>query len=243
MARAPDERVNRARELFDQGMKLIEIAKTLQVSEGTVRSWKSRYKWGNATLQKEKRNVAKKRGGQPGNKNAVGDGAPEKNDNAVKHGLFAKYLPEETLELVEQAGKMNPLDVLWDQIMIQYAAIIRAQKIMHVRDQEDVTTAKIGEGSSDTGYNEKWEVQQAWDKQANFLQAQARAMTSLNGMIKTYEDLLHKNWEMATEEQRERINNIKANTAKVKGEDPDNGIDDDGFLDALKGEAADIWQE
>lgn len=243
MARAPDERVNRARELFDQGMKLIEIAKTLQVSEGTVRSWKSRYKWGNATLQKEKRNVAKKRGGQPGNKNAVGDGAPEKNDNAVKHGLFAKYLPEETLELVEQAGKMNPLDVLWDQIMIQYAAIIRAQKIMHVKDQEDKTIEKIGEGSGEMSYSEKWEVQQAWDKHANFLQAQARAMTSLNGMIKTYEDLLHKDWELASDEQKARIENIKASTAKIKGEDTDAAAEDDGFLNALKGEAAEIWQE
>lgn len=59
MPRAPDERVGRAKDLFDQGMKLVEIAKTLSVSEGTVRSWKSRYKWDNATLQKKKRNVAK----------------------------------------------------------------------------------------------------------------------------------------------------------------------------------------
>lgn len=59
MPRAPDERVSRAKELFDKGMKLVEIANTLSVSEGTVRSWKSRYKWDNATLQKKKRNVAK----------------------------------------------------------------------------------------------------------------------------------------------------------------------------------------
>lgn len=59
MPRAPDERVSRAKDLFDKGMKLVEIAKMLSVSEGTVRSWKSRYKWDNATLQKKKRNVAK----------------------------------------------------------------------------------------------------------------------------------------------------------------------------------------
>ena len=72
MARAPDPKAEKAKELFDQGLKLVEIAKTLEVSEGTVRSWKSRYKWDNATLQKEKRNVAKKKGAQPGNKNSSG---------------------------------------------------------------------------------------------------------------------------------------------------------------------------
>ena len=58
MPRAPDERVGRAKELFDQGMKLVEIANTLSVSEGTVRSWKSRYKW-DCNVAKGKRNVAK----------------------------------------------------------------------------------------------------------------------------------------------------------------------------------------
>lgn len=54
-------------------MKLIEISEKLSVPEGTVRSWKNRYKWNNATLQKKKRNVARKKGGQPGNKNAMAD--------------------------------------------------------------------------------------------------------------------------------------------------------------------------
>ena len=61
MARAPDARVEQAKELFLSGKKLIEIAQLLGVPEGTVRSWKNRYKWDgsdNATLQKQKRNVA-----------------------------------------------------------------------------------------------------------------------------------------------------------------------------------------
>ncbi len=239
MARAPDARVGRAKALFDQGLKLIDIAKELELPAGTVRRWKSTYNWESERSEKNSERSERKRGAQPGNKNASG---PPENKHAEKHGLFAKYLPEETLELVEQAGKMNPLDVLWDQIMIQYAAIIRAQKIMHVKDQEDKTIEKIGEGSSDSGYSEKWEVQQAWDKQANFLKAQARAMTSLNGMIKTYDDLLHRNWELASDEQKARIENIRASTAKIRGEDTDAAAEDDGFLDALKGEADDVWQ-
>ena len=60
MARAPDQRAIEAKELYDKGLKLIEIAKELDVPVGTVRSWKNRQCWDNATLQKKKRNVAKK---------------------------------------------------------------------------------------------------------------------------------------------------------------------------------------
>ena len=119
------------------------------------------------------------------------------------------------MSIIQEMPK-NPLDVLWDQIQIAYAAIIRAQKIMYVRDQEDVTTTKIAESSGDT-FSEKWEVQQAWDKQANFLSAQARAQKTLEGMINRYEALLHKNWDLATEEQKARIAQIKAQTDKLTG--------------------------
>lgn len=45
MARAPDERVGKAKELYQQGVKLVEIASQLNVPAGTVRRWKSIYKW------------------------------------------------------------------------------------------------------------------------------------------------------------------------------------------------------
>ena len=70
MARAPDARMKQARDLFLEGKKMIEISELLKIPEGTIRSWKNRYDWDNATLQKRKRNVAKRKGGQPGNKNS-----------------------------------------------------------------------------------------------------------------------------------------------------------------------------
>ena len=45
MPRKPDERITQAKELYLKGQKLIEIASQLGVPEGTVRSWKNRYKW------------------------------------------------------------------------------------------------------------------------------------------------------------------------------------------------------
>lgn len=52
MARAPNEKAKRAYELYKRGYKLVEISKNLDVPEGTIRSWKKRYNWNNATLKK-----------------------------------------------------------------------------------------------------------------------------------------------------------------------------------------------
>ena len=90
MARAPDPRIEQAKAMYLKGMKLVEIASQLNLPEGTVRSWKNRYKW-NCNVAKEKCNVAKrKKGGQPGNKNS--SGGPPENKKAEKYGFFSKYL-------------------------------------------------------------------------------------------------------------------------------------------------------
>ena len=208
MPRARDPNRNKAFEIYKQHdgkIDLVEIASQLNLSPGTIRGWKSKDKWEsilNGTLQKNTERSKRKRGGQPGNTNA--SGGPPGNKKAEKYGFFSKYLPEETASIIQEMPE-NSLDILWDQIQIAYAAIIRAQKIMYVRDRDDMTTTKIEERSGDASWGEKWEVQQAWDKQGNFLQAQARAQKTLEGMISRYEELLHKNWELTTEEQRARI--------------------------------------
>lgn len=45
MARSPNEKAEKARELYKDGMKLVEIASQLDVPPGTVRRWKSTYHW------------------------------------------------------------------------------------------------------------------------------------------------------------------------------------------------------
>lgn len=211
MARAPDKRIEQAKELYLKGMKIVEIASQLDLPEGTVRRWKCTHKWDNERSDK-KANVRKK-GGQPGNQNATG---PPGNKNAEKYGFFSKYLPEETREIFCAIDQADPLDLLWHQIQIAYAAIIRAQRIAYVKDQQDKTIEKIEEKTGNV-IGEKWEVQQAWDKQNEFLKAQARAQGELRALIKLYDEMLHKDWEAASDEQRARIAQIKAQTDKLTG--------------------------
>lgn len=205
MPRKPDERITQAKELFLKGVKLVEIASQLNLPEGTIRSWKNRYKW-DCNVANKKRNVAnKKRGGQPGNKNATG---PPGNKNAEKYGFFSKYLPDETREIFSAIEEADPLDLLWHQIQIAYAAIIRAQRIAYVKGQQDKTIEKVEEKKGKI-IGERWEVQQAWDKQNEFMKAQARAQSELRSMIKQYDEMLHRNWDLATEEQRARIDKLR----------------------------------
>lgn len=203
---------------LDSGRKrqLKDIAAELQVSEEQIRKWKNQDKWDKVTLPNAKGNVTNHKGAPAGNQNAVGHGAPKQNKNAEKYGFFSKYLPEETVSIIQEMPT-DPLDILWDQVQIAYAAIIRAQSIMYVRDQKDVTITKIGHKDGETVTEERWEVQQAWDKHGNFLQAQARAQKTLEGLIKQYDELLHKNWELASEEQKARIAQLRAQTDKLTG--------------------------
>lgn len=47
----------------------------------------------------------------------------------------------------------------------------------------------------------------------------------------------------AAEERQARIDHTKASTAKIRGEDPSAEVEDDGFLEALRGKAADVWDK
>lgn len=55
MARAPDARVDQAKELYQQGKKLVEISAQLGVPEGTVRMVETHLRMGWRTFGKEKR--------------------------------------------------------------------------------------------------------------------------------------------------------------------------------------------
>lgn len=63
MARSPNEKVEKAHELYREGMKLVDIAAKLDVPAGTMRRWKRIYQWDDERksehLQKKKACVQK----------------------------------------------------------------------------------------------------------------------------------------------------------------------------------------
>lgn len=183
-------------------------------------------------------NAKGNKGGAPkGNKNAVGNkgGAPIGNLNNLQHGNYydptkhlekdflKKYIPTATKNIIKETAEsgISALEMLWTNIQIQFAAIIRSQKIMFVKSKNEmIKEIKKSKTKSKTRNTEKtsnneaeeeleFEFQFAWDRQATFLNSQSRAMTTLQNMIIKYEELLHENWELATEEQKLRIQKLK----------------------------------
>lgn len=84
MPRARDPNRDKAYEIYkgaDGKIDLVEIASQLNISEGTVRSWKSRYKWDCNVANKE-RNVAKRKKEENSkNKKAIAEAVDQVIDN------------------------------------------------------------------------------------------------------------------------------------------------------------------
>ncbi|HDF5579225.1 phage terminase small subunit [Clostridioides difficile] len=210
-----NEKADLAHEDYLKGLKYKEIAEKHNVSLSTVKSWATRY-WKRKGCNQPKKVATKKRGAPIGNKNATG---PPGNKNAEKFGFFSKYLPEETRELIQEISIKDKFDILWEQITIQYAAIIRAQKIMYVKDKEEMIKELKKHESTENGEKIEYEFQFAWDRQASFLNAQSRAMSELRSLIKQYDEMIHKDWNLATEEQKTRVEKLKCEVDNLSKDD------------------------
>lgn len=240
MARKRDPRRDEAFEMFKNANGSItnkEIAEALSVPEKTISAWKSRDKW-NAVLQTGECSTAKndcsttnKVGAPVGNKNAVGASGnnraspPRGNQNAFKHGLFAKHMPDESLEIAQELSNSDPAEIIWTNIMIQYTAIIRAQKIMFVESKEDLSKEVSGWSSGAEGGSESYDVQYAWDKQANFMNAQARAMTALSKLIKQFVSIADEQ-----DERRKKLELMDAQIIKLKAENSNNQTENEAVV-------------
>lgn len=238
------ENREKAFELYKQRFSVKEIAEKLNEKTQNIYSWKRRDEWDKKL----------KGGAPPGNKNAVGNkgGAPLGNLNNLKHGDYCsaekfldkgflkKYIPAATRNIIKGLVEegVSPLDMLWDNIMLCYTGIIRSQKIMNVKSNSDITK-ELKKQSWGKNASEEYEIQFAWDKQERFIKAQASAMKTLNSLIKDYEEMLHKNWDLATEEQKLRIKMLKS---KINNDD-ESIVEDDGFIDALEGKVDEVWEE
>lgn len=256
MARAPDPRAEQAEKLFREGKKLIEIADALDVPEGTVRSWKNRYHWdndANATLHKRKRNVAKAKGGQPGNQNAVGNrggAAPEGNKNAVTTGEFETLLfdclePEE-----RQLAAAVPPDK--EQLLLQEIRLltVREHRMLKRIDLLRTSMDDSGEVSGDetgmtaVGHKKGLEKDKETDlteycDKLGQIQNIEDALTRVQARKQAAIDSLHR---YGVDDARLEIELMRLDLAarKAGGLDDEEEPEDDGFLAALSG-AAEDW--
>lgn len=181
-----------------------EIAKLLDENVTNIMSWRSLDKWGRRL---------KKSGGAPkGNRNAVGNkggGAPKGNYNSFKYGDYTKRIPFAVKTIMEELDIADPIEKIWKSICLQEARIIHMQNIMHVESKDDITRVLKKTSSGNNMESEEYEIQFAWDKEANLINTQSKAMNTLAKLIKQYVEMVNANWELATEEQKLRIQGLK----------------------------------
>jgi phage terminase small subunit len=139
-------------------LSLAEIARHMGRPASTVRNWKRNEGWDE---------LMKGREGE---------------DKPVLH---LSHVPGEVRTIMEAARGMDEKALLWEVILYQYASIVRAQELMHVRDENDTRFLARGEGEPVA-----YEPHAAWDRHASFMQAQSRAVSALNSSLKAYQQLL-----------------------------------------------------
>lgn len=124
-------------------------------------------------------------------------------------------------------------------------AIIRAQKIMFVTEKEEMIKElkkeKESSGGNSWSEEKEWEFQFSWDRHANFLNAQTRAMGTLGNLIKQFISIADE-----ADERRLKLelmqSQIKTINSKLEEQDP-NEFEDDGFLAALESEGEELWPD
>jgi|GEM_PF-2688086 len=197
-----------------------EIAKILAENAANISSWKNKDKW-NERL--------------PTNKG----GAPKGNLNSLKHGLYAdesKRLPEEFVKKYYPTKMKNAyndltnlrltkLEMLGISIDALWARISVSPKITEVKNKNDMTKVlkrtKDSQSMNSESKEREYEIQHAWDKENNALDSYSKSLERLSNMIEKYEKLLHANWDLATEEQKLRIEKLKAEISKgTKKDEP-----------------------
>ena len=282
MPRAPNEKVNEAYSLYRQGVPLVEIAKRLEMPAGTVRRWKSVYKWDGERSNKSERSQKSER--SESEQSAI---AELVNSNLTdKQKLFCVYYVKsfnatkayqkaygcsyetaltngpsllgnarirDEIARLKQAklnkAMLEPEDIFQKYMDIAFADITdyvefgkKTVPVMGpfgpivVENEETGEKKELTKEVNVVHFKESSEVDGTLISEIK--QGRDGASIKLLDRMKALQ-WLAEHMDMATEEQKARIEALKA-----KAQLYDNGdTEDDGFIEALAGKVEDVWQD
>ncbi|NLY44635.1 MAG: terminase [Tissierella sp.] len=220
-------------------MKQKDIAEKYNISINTLKSWIKRYKWSEEKKNYNNKGAPKKKKGAPlNNENAKGYGAPEGNLNAIKHGAYQSIY----------ADMLNTEErILFNMI----------QPTLNIDDEIKILRLKIARLLSNTEtslfYNGISEVERmVLEKERvagiNACMEQLRRAIELKAKMATDTEKLELDKEKfefqkykADIELKLKTDKLELEKLKVQGEDEE--YEDDGFLEALKGQVSEVWED
>ena len=248
MARVRSPNRDKAYEIYkehDGNITNREIASILNEDEKVIAVWKSRDKW-NVVQQSKERCTTKRRGGKPGNKNAVGNkggAAPKENKNAVKTGefetLFFDALEEDEKKLIS----MVQLDK--EQLLLQEIQLLTVRERRMLKRIEDIKQAAAAQterkalGMTAVKFKSSTEEDATeYTGALGQIQAVEDALTRVQARKQKAIDSLHR---YGFDDARLELEIMKVELEALKRDPSDQDIEDDGFMDAMNSGAAEIW--
>lgn len=257
MARSPNQKAEKARELYKGGMKLVEIASQLEVPAGTVRRWKSTYHW-DSEQQNERSEKKSER-------------------SESKKSVMKKAVADEVKQVIQNTDLTDKQQLFCIHYIRCFNATKAYQKaygcgyttavtngpalLGNTRIKEEILQLKQDrlnrEFLSESDIFQKYmdiafaDINDFVDISAGFVTAKdgidgtivSEVSNTQSGVkIKLADRMKALQWltdhmDLATEKQKAEIALLKAKVQTDDGEE----IADDGFLDALNGTAAEDW--
>ena len=257
LARSPNQKAEKARELYKGGMKLVEIASQLEVPAGTVRRWKSTYHW-DSEQQNERSEKKSER-------------------SESKKSVMKKAVADEVKQVIQNTDLTDKQQLFCIHYIRCFNATKAYQKaygcgyttavtngpalLGNTRIKEEILQLKQDrlnrEFLSESDIFQKYmdiafaDINDFVDISAGFVTAKdgidgtivSEVSNTQSGVkIKLADRMKALQWltdhmDLATEKQKAEIALLKAKVQTDDGEE----IADDGFLDALNGTAAEDW--
>lgn len=241
MPRARSPNREKAHELWlASGKKrlLKDIAAELGVSETQVRKWKNQDGWEKVTLpkdeEKKKSNVTKKRGGQPGNKNAKGHGAPPGNSNNYKHGVYERIywdtLDEEEMQMIQSMHYEE------ERLLQEQIALLTVRERRLLKSIEEKKNSKGGLALDSV-------VKRVLKIEGNIIQGEEQKQTeTTTRTISTFEVIQKLETELTRVQAKktrciEALNKLRVERIRLDGENKGNELVDDWMHGVMGGDS------
>lgn len=237
-----DEIRKKAKQDYMKGMKYKDICEKYNLSMNTLKSWVKRYNWADERKKRNKKGAHKSKGGAPkGNKNAEGNpggAAPKGNLNAIKHGayqsLYYDMLNTEDKILFNTIQSTVNIDDEIKLLRLKIARLLNKEKSFFYNMFGQKVEKELSEEERIDGINA------CMDQLRRLIEVKAKMATDTEKLELDKERLEFQKYKTEIELQL-RKERLELEKVKVQGEDEE--YEDDGFIDALKGQISEVWED
>ncbi len=236
-----DEIRIKAKQDYLSGMKQKDICDKYNISINTLKSWIKRYGWSEEKKNYNKKGAPKNKRGAPlNNANAIGNdgGAPPGNLNAIKHGayqsIYADMLNTEDQILFNIIQPSINVDDEIRLIRLKIAKLLNREKDFFYNAFGMKVVKEISEEDRTAGINA------CMDQLRRLIETKASMITDTEKLQLEKEKFEFNKYKSDIELQLKK-ERLELDKIKIQAEDEE--YEDDGFIDALKGQISEVWED